>query len=143
MNRAGWDSFLSFLTYMVGDGSCIKFWHDSWCGDQQLRERFPELFRLAWAPEAVVVDQLRLHGSNRHWDVEFTRTGMWLISLHAGRVCWVILRLERFGKWSLTASCGAFGGKEMIELLMEWKNPSRLSYSIFCTLSYTGQRLLT
>ena len=56
--RAGWDSFSRHLAFEVGDGSRVKFWLDSWCGDQPLRDRFPELFRLARMPDASVADHL-------------------------------------------------------------------------------------
>jgi hypothetical protein len=56
--RAGWDSFVSHTSFVVGDGSRIKFWHNSWCGDLPLQVQFPELFRLARAPEATVADHI-------------------------------------------------------------------------------------
>jgi hypothetical protein len=71
--RAGWDSFVKYTSFVVGDGSRIKFWHDSWCGDHPLREQFPDLFRLARAPEASVADHLCFNGSIRHWDIAFSR----------------------------------------------------------------------
>ena len=40
--RAGWDCFSSFISYSVGDGSRIKFWHGIWCGGQPLKDQFPE-----------------------------------------------------------------------------------------------------
>jgi hypothetical protein len=52
--RAGWESFAKHITFKMGDGSRIKFWKDSWCGDQPLQTRFPELFRLACDPNATV-----------------------------------------------------------------------------------------
>ncbi len=57
----------------MGDHTRIKFWHDSWCGDQPLREHFLELFRLARTPESKVADHFRFHGSTCHWDIEFSR----------------------------------------------------------------------
>jgi hypothetical protein len=30
--RRGWESFLKFIKFEVGDGSHIRFWHDFWCG---------------------------------------------------------------------------------------------------------------
>jgi hypothetical protein len=56
--RAGWDSFSRHLAFKVGDGSRVKFWLDTWCGDQPLRDSFPELFRLARVPDASVADHL-------------------------------------------------------------------------------------
>jgi hypothetical protein len=34
--RKGWDRFLTFLTYSVGNGERVMFWHDPWCGDLPL-----------------------------------------------------------------------------------------------------------
>jgi hypothetical protein len=28
----GWEGFNWFISFKVGDGSSLKFWHDSWCG---------------------------------------------------------------------------------------------------------------
>uniref|UniRef100_A0A2N9FQZ1 Reverse transcriptase zinc-binding domain-containing protein n=1 Tax=Fagus sylvatica TaxID=28930 RepID=A0A2N9FQZ1_FAGSY len=67
-----------------GDGTRIKFWHDSWCGDQPLwvqfpelyqplRVQFPELFRIARVPEAAVADHIPFIGSTRHWVIAFCR----------------------------------------------------------------------
>uniref|UniRef100_A0A2N9GB44 Integrase catalytic domain-containing protein n=1 Tax=Fagus sylvatica TaxID=28930 RepID=A0A2N9GB44_FAGSY len=54
--RAGWDVFSQHISYTVGDGSRLRFWHDVWCGDLPLRSQFPSLFQLARAPEASVAD---------------------------------------------------------------------------------------
>uniref|UniRef100_A0A2N9HQK9 Reverse transcriptase zinc-binding domain-containing protein n=1 Tax=Fagus sylvatica TaxID=28930 RepID=A0A2N9HQK9_FAGSY len=51
----------------------IKFWKDSWCGDQPLQTRFPELFRLACDPNAMVDTHLRFHDATHVWDIEFYR----------------------------------------------------------------------
>jgi hypothetical protein len=32
----GWLDFVKYTSFVVGDGSRIKFWHDSWCGDHPL-----------------------------------------------------------------------------------------------------------
>jgi hypothetical protein len=39
--RRGWGVFSRFISFGVGDGSHIRFWYDSWCGDQPLKEAFP------------------------------------------------------------------------------------------------------
>jgi len=39
--------FFAFLSFKVGDGSSIYFWHDRWCDDGPLRDTFPGLFVLA------------------------------------------------------------------------------------------------
>ena len=38
-----------------------------------MRQKFPDLFHLARAPEAIVADHFRLQGSNHVWDIEFSR----------------------------------------------------------------------
>uniref|UniRef100_A0A2N9GTW6 Reverse transcriptase domain-containing protein n=1 Tax=Fagus sylvatica TaxID=28930 RepID=A0A2N9GTW6_FAGSY len=54
--RAGWKDFSHHISYKVGDGSQISFWHDTWCGALPLRQQFPTLFLLSRDPEAKVVD---------------------------------------------------------------------------------------
>ena len=51
----------------------MKFWCDTWCGDQPLQDNFPDLFRLARVPDASVANHLQLLGSSHHWDVVFSR----------------------------------------------------------------------
>jgi hypothetical protein len=58
MSRMGWGfekisgeavgSFLAIYTKLVvGDGSKVKFWHDTRCGDQAIKIAFPDLYRIA------------------------------------------------------------------------------------------------
>ena len=37
----GWDTFARYFSFVVGDGSCILFWHDKWTGDVSLRTLYP------------------------------------------------------------------------------------------------------
>ena len=71
--RAGWNTFSNYISYMVGDGSRIKFWHDPWCGDQPLKLSFPELYSLARYSEATMADSMQFQGSSIHWDIVFIR----------------------------------------------------------------------
>ena len=64
---------MNHTSFVVGDGSRIKFWHDSWCGELPLRVQFPELFRLARVLEAIVADHICYIGSNCHWDITICR----------------------------------------------------------------------
>uniref|UniRef100_A0A2N9EUU7 Reverse transcriptase domain-containing protein n=1 Tax=Fagus sylvatica TaxID=28930 RepID=A0A2N9EUU7_FAGSY len=72
--RAGWDVFSQHISYTVGDGSRLRFWHDVWCGDLPLRSQFPSLFQLARAPEATVADLCHFQGMNCVWDIAFIRS---------------------------------------------------------------------
>ena len=69
--RNGWDRFLQFVRYKVGDGSTIKFWSDTWCGETSLKVRFSELYRIARLKEALVRELLSYTASGQHWDVGF------------------------------------------------------------------------
>ena len=43
----GWALFAQNVRFEVGIGSKIRFWHDTWCGNQPLKQAFPSLFRIA------------------------------------------------------------------------------------------------
>jgi hypothetical protein len=45
-----WPSFKQFISFDVGDGSGVSFWHDVWCGDRTLKEMYPALFAIACNP---------------------------------------------------------------------------------------------
>jgi hypothetical protein len=51
-----WSSFKRFISFDVGDGSRVSFWHDVWCGDNTLKATFPTLFAIACNPAASVED---------------------------------------------------------------------------------------
>lgn len=70
--RAGWDRSVHFISYKLGDGTQIKFWHDSWCWAQPLQERF--LSKIARGVEALVADDFIFKGKTHHWDINFTST---------------------------------------------------------------------
>jgi len=60
--------FQVVCAFEVRNGARVFFWHDTWCGDQQLKVQYPNLFMMA-----------RLHGIyswngiQHHWDISFTR----------------------------------------------------------------------
>jgi hypothetical protein len=82
--RAGWDVFSNHISHKLGDGSRIRFWHDTWCGDLPLKQQFPMLYLLTRAPEARVADF-----SATLWIWQFIAVGLVLV---ANR------RRARFGK---------------------------------------------
>jgi hypothetical protein len=42
--KSGWGTFLSHSRFEVGDGASVRFWHDLWCGNNALKEAFPNLY---------------------------------------------------------------------------------------------------
>ena len=71
--RRGWEKFHSFLSFSVGNGERVKFWHDKWCGDATLKEAFPDFFSITADKEAIVADFLLTRTGNLHWEVAFVR----------------------------------------------------------------------
>ena len=49
-----WRDLYTHVSYQLGNGSKIRFWHDVWCGQMSFRDKFPELFALATYQEASV-----------------------------------------------------------------------------------------
>ena len=42
--RDGWEIFSRHVSFVVGDGSRILFWHHKWTGDNSLKSLYPQLF---------------------------------------------------------------------------------------------------
>jgi hypothetical protein len=61
------------VTYEVGDGSKVLFWHDVWYGEQPLKVSFLELFTIACGKDAWVADNMQLQNRNIHWNIIFAR----------------------------------------------------------------------
>ena len=46
----------NYIVFSVGNGRRIRFWLDSWCGDEALCNSFPSLFALAVSKEEWVAE---------------------------------------------------------------------------------------
>ena len=71
----GWESFSKHLSFVVGEGSCICFWHDKWIGDNTLKDLYPELYVCLAAKDACISEVLWIleGGTIRVWDLRFYR----------------------------------------------------------------------
>jgi hypothetical protein len=58
--RKGWAGFANHVRYEVGDGSKVLFWHDVWCGEQPLKNLFPELFTIACDKDVWVAETMQV-----------------------------------------------------------------------------------
>ena len=54
----GWDTFAKYFSFVVGDGSCILFWHDKWIGDVPLKIPYSQLFLCLANKEACIFEVL-------------------------------------------------------------------------------------
>ena len=71
--KRGWDCFIPFISFLVGNEDRVKFWSDLWCGDLPLKGVFLHLFSIVANREAVVTDYIMVRNGNLHWEVTFVR----------------------------------------------------------------------
>lgn len=64
-----WDEFLQHARMEVGNGARIKFWIDTWGGDEHFKSKFPNLFRCALNKEGHIINFC----PNSGWYITFRR----------------------------------------------------------------------
>ena len=71
----GWESFSKHLSFVVGEGTCIRFWHDKWIGDNTVKDLYPKLYVCLAAKDACISEVLWIleGGTVRVWDLRFYR----------------------------------------------------------------------
>ena len=71
----GWESFSKHVALVVGDGTCILFWHDKWVGENTLKMLYLQLYVCSNDKDACISDVLcyREGGNDRFWNVRFYR----------------------------------------------------------------------
>ena len=70
--KSGWENFSRFIKFEVGNGLCIRFWHDPCCRDVILKEAFLELFHIT--RDRGLCDYMRWKEGIIHWDITFIRS---------------------------------------------------------------------
>ena len=60
-------------TFVLGDGSRIRFWEDAWCGDQPLCVVFPGFYSMAGSKGEKVADLWEFSGDMGAWNPRFLR----------------------------------------------------------------------
>ena len=68
-------NFAKHLSFVVGDGSHILFWHDKWTGNVPLKILYPQLFLCSTNKEAYVFEVLSpsVGDNDRVWSLRFYR----------------------------------------------------------------------
>ena len=71
----GWESFSKHFSFVVGEGTCIRFWHDRWIGDNTLKDLYLELYVCSAVKDACIFEVLWIPGGGtvRVWDLRFYR----------------------------------------------------------------------
>ncbi|XP_022041188.1 uncharacterized mitochondrial protein AtMg00310-like [Helianthus annuus] len=61
------------LVAKIGDGKKIKLWLDNWAGELPLRDRYPELYKIAKNKQETVAKHGTKVGNETHWNIEWRR----------------------------------------------------------------------
>jgi hypothetical protein len=70
---SSWEDYFQHVEFVVGQGNCVSFWKDKWCGDTTLMDLFPMLFTRSSHREATIENVLTRPDSRgvREWNVTF------------------------------------------------------------------------
>ena len=70
--KEGTEKFFSQILYNVGEGNCVRFCHDPWCGPTPLKELFPSMYDCSVSKEAWVSDLVVSNSEGgRSWNLLF------------------------------------------------------------------------
>ncbi|WVZ90646.1 hypothetical protein U9M48_036930, partial [Paspalum notatum var. saurae] len=123
--------FLSLGSFSIGDGTQVRFWEDTWCGNRTFKSLYPSLFNILRKKGATVADVM----SSIPLNVSFRR-GLYGNRLHAwnelvGRVMSLELREGRdVFNWGLNKT-GLFTVRSMYKHLIN--NGIKVSQEIWQT----------
>jgi hypothetical protein len=63
------DIVLSCGSFMIRDGTQIRFWEDTWVGNDPFKRQFPTIFNIVHDPHATVASVM----SDEHYNISFRR----------------------------------------------------------------------
>ena len=69
------ESLFKHLSFVVGEVTCVRFWHDRWIGDSTLKDLYLELYMCSVVKDACISEVLWIPegGTVRVWDFRFYR----------------------------------------------------------------------
>jgi hypothetical protein len=71
--RLGWQQFSRHVSFSIGSGERVSFWHDRWYGAGVMKNLFPTLYHIAQDKQALVSDYLNWHNEEMVWSVTLIR----------------------------------------------------------------------
>jgi hypothetical protein len=71
--RLGWQQFSKYVSYSIGSGERVSFWHNKWCREGIMKDIFLRLYLIARDKQALVSDYLTWHNEERVWSVTLIR----------------------------------------------------------------------
>jgi len=116
--------FLRFGTFIINDGSQVRFWEDTWLGNSPLRDQYPQLYNIVRKKQDTVADVLSTQIPNLSWrrDLIGNKLVMWNnLVLHLSTI---VLSQQRDGfKWNLDHT-GVFSVKSHYLGLINQNTPN-------------------
>lgn len=67
------DFFLAHISFSVGKGNRVKFWHDRWCFETLLKDKFRSLFDISRTQNAVVSEVMKRNDDGLSLNLETRR----------------------------------------------------------------------
>ena len=52
------ESLFKHLSFVVGEVTCVRFWHDRWIGDSTLKDLYLELYVCSAVKDACIFEVL-------------------------------------------------------------------------------------
>jgi hypothetical protein len=71
--QIGCQHFSRYVSFSIGSGERVSFWHDRWCGEGVMKDLFPTLYHIAQDKQALVSDYLNWHNEEMVWSVTLIR----------------------------------------------------------------------
>ena len=95
-------NFLKFGTFIIKDGSLIRFWEDAWLGNRSLREQYPQLYNIVRKKQDTVAEVLSSGTPNLSWRRDLIDSKLVMWNNLAARLANITLNHERDKfKWNL------------------------------------------
>jgi len=93
---------LRFGTFIIKDGSQVRFWEDSWLGNSSLRDQYPQLYNIVRKKQDTVADVLSTQISNVSWRRDLIGNKLMMWNNLVSRLSTIVLSQERDDfKWNL------------------------------------------
>ena len=95
-------NFLKFGTFIIKDGSQIRFWEDEWLGNRSLREQYPQLNNIVRKKQDTVAEVLSSGTPNLSWRRDLIGSKLVMWNNLTARLTNITLNHERDDfKWNL------------------------------------------
>lgn len=69
-----WVKLSGSVSFKVGDRNRIMFWHHKWCGDNTLKDDFPNTYRVSCQKELSIQQIQKIQGGEVFWGLGFKRS---------------------------------------------------------------------